>query len=535
MKYFNTEGPVNQPECYRIDPLKRWDLDVILNLIDTRKYFILHAPRQTGKTSCLLALRDYLNSKGEYFALYINIEPGQAARHEVRRAIKAILGVIVDELSLLGIDKNTLDGLYTLFEQTEAESGLLRVLSYLSTNSQKPIVLFIDEIDSLVGDSLVSVLRQLRSGYSNRPVNFPSSVILCGIRNIHDYRIHTSGQDIITGGSAFNIKAESLRLDDFTKDEVIELYTQHTKETGQIWADGCFDLVMKYTDGQPWLVNALAHCVTFRMKENRDPAVVITPQMIDTAKERLILSGQTHLYQLAYHLKEDRVRRVIQPLILGEESSDQLPDDLQYCVDLGLIKKSNGTYIISNRIYAEVIPRELTQVVQSSFVTRFTAGWLNKDGSLNIHKLLTMFKDFWIENSKIWRPELAGYTEAAPHLVIQAFLQRILNGDGAIFREYSFGRNRFDIYITWNYDVTSGTKTKTQQFLIELKTIKAGQKYTTLKKNAIDQTAEYAHTCGISENAHIIFFNRDFQDKWHTKAPNEKITHDGVKLEIWKM
>ena len=84
-------------------------------------------------------------------------------------------------------------------------------------------------IDALIGDTLISVLRQLRSGYDKRPKVFPISIILCGIRDIKDYRIHRSNNDIITGGSAFNIKAESLRLGNFSKENTKNLLLEHTK------------------------------------------------------------------------------------------------------------------------------------------------------------------------------------------------------------------------------------------------------------------------------------------------------------------
>jgi len=538
MKHFNTAGPVNQPDMYKIDPLTRWDLPQILELIDDKKYFILHAPRQTGKTSCLRAMQSYLNAEGKYLALCVNVEPGQAARHDVRRAIKAILGMIADELIALKVDEATEDQLYSLYEKSEAEVGLKRVLTYLCHQITKPIVLFIDEIDSLVGDSLVSVLRQLRAGYETRPTAFPICIILCGVRDIKDYRIHTSGQEIITGGSCFNIKTESLRLGDFTFEEVVELYTQHTTETGQKWADGCFELVYQYTEGQPWLVNALAREVTYKMKENRDPSVVITPEMIEIAKENIILSGQTHIDQLAFRLNEDRVRRVVQPMLLGDMINEtEKDDDLQYCVDLGLIKLKDNLYQISNQIYAEVIPRELTKRVQRAFTAQFSAGWLAPDGSMDIVKLLSMFKDFWLVNSHIWREIISGYYEAAPHLTIQAFLQRVINGGGKIRREYKLGSCRFDIFITWDYKVGSGaeTHTQTQMFIIELKTISKNQKYETIRKDALQQASRYAHTCGISKDTHIVVFNRDFRKDWNTKDPNEHITYDDVDLEIWKM
>ena len=129
------------------------------------------------------------------------------------------------------------------------------------------MVLFIDEIDALVGDSLVSVLRQIRAGYDQRPDYFPISIVLCGVRDVRDYRIVLSNQDIITGGSAFNIKAESLRLGNFSKEEIRELYMQHTAATGQEFDEACFPMIWEATEGQPWLVNALGYEVTMKMKE----------------------------------------------------------------------------------------------------------------------------------------------------------------------------------------------------------------------------------------------------------------------------
>lgn len=63
-KFFNTAGPIIPADHYNIDPLMRFDLEEIEMLIYQKKYFVLHAPRQTGKTSCLFALRDYINARG---------------------------------------------------------------------------------------------------------------------------------------------------------------------------------------------------------------------------------------------------------------------------------------------------------------------------------------------------------------------------------------------------------------------------------------------------------------------------------------
>ena len=91
MRFFNTTGPVVAADHYCIPPLSRLDLDELLRLVRDKRYFVLHAPRQTGKTSALLALRDRLNADG-YRCVYINVEVAQTARENVEQAVRAVLG-----------------------------------------------------------------------------------------------------------------------------------------------------------------------------------------------------------------------------------------------------------------------------------------------------------------------------------------------------------------------------------------------------------------------------------------------------------
>jgi hypothetical protein len=179
-------------------------------------------------------------------------------------------------------------------------------------------VLLLDEVDALVGDTLIALLRQLRAGYPKRPSQFPQTVILCGVRDLRDYRIHARSESApITGGSAFNIKAKSLRLGDFSKAEVAVLLAQHTTETGQVFTPEALEAVWTLTLGQPWLVNALAYETCFEIRAGRDRSQPITVERIQQAKENLILRRVTHLDQLAHKLQEARVRRVIEPMLAG--------------------------------------------------------------------------------------------------------------------------------------------------------------------------------------------------------------------------
>ena len=359
---FNTAGPQKPLINYTIDPLSRFDLEEILMLIQQQRYFVLHAPRQTGKTSCLLALRDYLNEKGDYIAVYANVEGGQAARNDRDAVVRSTVDTLTGEYRLIAKDDKA-DKARIAAMELSTDSVLSQFLSLLSQSLDKPLVLFLDEIDALVGDSLVSVLRQIRSGYANRPASFPQSVILCGVRDVRDYRIVLSNQDIVTGGSAFNIKAKSLRLGNFTKEEIHELFMQHTRETGQQFDEDCFPLIWSATEGQPWLVNAIGQEVTYEMRENRDRTIRITPDMIDAAIEHIIYRRDTHIDQLIDKLKEERVRRVIQPMLANSYNvSDYLipSDDILYVEDLGLIMRELGKpRRFSNNIYRQIILREL--------------------------------------------------------------------------------------------------------------------------------------------------------------------------------
>ncbi|MBK1643739.1 hypothetical protein CKO25_03490 [Thiocapsa imhoffii] len=459
MRFFNTEGPIRADRHYSLPPLSRWNLDEILELIDQEKYFLLHAPRQTGKTTCLLALGEYLNRAERYRAVYANLEIAQTAREDVARGMRAICGAIGAAARRdLGEER-----LYTWTEEVWPAHGPEGVLNALlerwCLNSPQPLVLLLDEVDALVGDTLISLLRQVRAGYTQRPLAFPQTIILCGVRDLRDYRIHASSErDPITGGSAFNIKAKSLRLGDFTAAEARTLLLQHTAETGQVFTSEALDRVWALTQGQPWLVNALAYRACFELPEGRDRTRPITLALIDQAKEALILERVTHLDQLAHKLQEPRVRRVIEPMLAGTLPGEASEDDRQYLVDLGLLRRDGaGGLVVANPIYREVLPRALASGPQDS-LPRIAPTWLNADGTLNPSALLETFLAFWRQHGA---PLLrsAPYHEIAPHLVLMAFLHRVINGGGTLEREYAIGMGRMDLCLRYGA-VTLGMELK---------------------------------------------------------------------------
>ena len=526
MRFFNTSGPVVVADHYCIPPLERLNLNEVRRLIRDKRYFVLHAPRQTGKTSALLALRDLLNAEGAYRCVYVNVEAGQAAREDVERVMRAILAGLASRARMtLGDD--FLGKVWSgLLAEVGPDAALQEALTRWAEADPKPLVLLIDEIDSLIGDSLLSVLRQLRAGYDQRPEHFPQSVILCGVRDVRDYRIHSgSANATITGGSAFNIKARSLRLGDFSQDEVHALLAQHTAETGQVFTPDALELIWTQTQGQPWLVNALADETCFRDEAAEARIDPITEDDIREAREQLILRRETHLDQLADKLKEDRVQRIIEPILSGGDEDRHFTDrDLEYVQDLGLVAQ-NQPYHIANPIYAEVVPRELTWVVQGEFEQE-TAWYVNADGSLDVVKLLAAFQTFFRENSEHWVKRFA-YREAGPQLLLQAFLQRIMNSGGHIEREYGLGRLRTDLLIVWPQGA------RTRKFVIECKVLRKSLERTIAE--GLEQTFEYMDRCD-AEAGHLVIFDRRADRRWRDKIFRDRRALDsGVEIEVWGM
>ena len=488
MRIFNTEGPIVPKDHYCIRPLDRVDLDEILALIRWKKYFVLHAPRQTGETTVLGALLNEPNNSGKYRCVYVNVEVGQAAHNDVGAAMRAILYVLAE----------------------------------WSAVSRKPLVLLIDEIDSLVSDTLISVLRQLRSGYRDRPRRFPQSIVLCSVRDVRDYRIRSSSGEIVLGGSACNIKAESLRLGEFSKDEVRELL-------GQAFAEEAVAEVWQLTQGQPWLVNALAYEACFRNKAARDRSRPITLDAVRKAREHVVPRRDTHPDQLVDKLQEPRVRRVIEPLLSGGLPSLR-EDDLEYVRDIGLVARS-APVAIANPIYREVTPRELTSDVQATLANH-TKRYVGEDGSLLVPKLLAAFQEYFRENAEHWVDRFA-YKEAGPQLLLQAFLQRIVNSRGRIEREYGLGRRRTHLLIVWP---TGGSRDpmRVHMHVIECKVVRKGRSREGTIQSGLVQTADYTDGCG-AQTGHLVAFDRRQGKSWDEKLFRREETAEGRAITVWGM
>lgn len=519
-RFFNTAGPCDPERHYMLPPERR--LPEVRKLIEQAHYFVVHAPRQTGKTTAFRALAESLVAEGRYTALYTSCEAGQAAGSDLESGISAVLETLHQDAEI-----RLPPELYPPVEDPSLDptTRLRDLLIRWARQSPKPIVLFLDEIDALLGGVLLSVLRQLRSGYPERPGSFPQSVALIGLRDVRDYRLQARPEAESLGtASPFNIKVESLTLRNFTAGEVAELYEQHTADTGQVFTPEAKRLAFELTGGQPWLVNALARQAVEKLVS--DPAVPVTAEVIEQAKEILIQRRDTHLDSLIDRLREPRVQRVIEPLLAGEILSPEvLDDDVRLVEDLGLVATTPGGLTIANPIYREVIPRALTSLLERS-ITVPRPTYVAPDGRLRFDLLLADFRSFWAQHAEAFLAQ-APYSEAAAQLVFMAFLQRVVNGGGFIDREYSVGRGRIDLCIRWPHP--GGV----ERFAVELKVWR--DRRPDPIPEGLEQLAGYLARLGLDRGTLILFDGRTSAAPLPDRGSQEDIEHQSRRITILRL
>ena len=495
MRRFNIAGPCRPEHDYMIPPARR--LPGVVELVDRQAYFALHAPRQSGKTTTMRTLAQQLTDEARYAALHFTCEEARVFPENIDAAEKVVMRSIVASAALLLPEPLRPPALV----DAEPGSYLRAQLTSWAIVCPRPLVLIFDEIDAIEGSSLKSVLGQLRAGFHDRPAAFPSSVILCGMRDVRDYKAASGGDATRLGSSSpFNIKEASLRLGNFSEADVRELYAQHTDETAQAFSEEALVRAFHLSQGQPWLVNALAREIVGEMKVSL--AEVITAAHVDEAKERLIRARATHLDSLLARLQEDRVRRVLEPVLAGEITlSPTFDADFDYVTDLGLVAPDLPVRI-ANPIYREIILRVLAAPVEG-LVTASTPSYLTPDGGLDMARLLRDFAEFWREHGDVLASGLP-YPEVAPQLVLMAWLHRIVNGGGLIDREVGVGRKRIDLLVRWPITDAAG-KRAVQRFAIELKVWRDRDKRRDPVAQGLTQLDDYLASLDLDEGTLVVF------------------------------
>jgi hypothetical protein len=335
---------------------------------------------------------------------------------------------------------------------------------------------------------------------------------------VRDYLVAAGGSGRLGTASPFNIKTASITLRNFTEAEVGALYGQHSSETGQAWLPEAVHRAFHLTQGQPWLVNALAAELTDRLVPDR--ATAITAADVDRARDVLIARQDTHLDSLSERLREPRVRAIVEPLLAGRAFGDVSEDDRRYVLDLGLLRRTpEGGLQAANPIYHEIIPRFLASGPRDT-LPHIAPTWLDARGRLDASRLLETFVAFWRRHGEALLGA-APYHEVAPHLVLMAFLDRVVNGGGRVEREYAIGRGRMDLLVEYG----------DQRLAIELKVWREGEPDPL--QEGLAQLDGYLAGLGLETGWLVLFDRRPGQPRIGQRtSASEETTPSGRRVSV---
>ena len=511
-RWFNIGGPCIAADHYMLPASDR--LPDVWSLIRKKQYFVVHAPRQCGKTTAFRALMDEINAKGDMAAMYCSVEAMQCIS-DPKVALTSIVAELVSAMSQYTaiFGKTAREDLMKFSKGLDFASALKDSLEWLAQRAGKPFVVFFDEVDCLEFGVLVSFLRQLRNGRigCTAPNSFPVSMALIGLRNIRDYKMFVRPQNQSTGeASPFNVITKAMTISLFTEEEMRALYRQHTDETGQVFEEAALKKAWDYSRGQPYLVNALARwCVEEIHKE--DFSKPVTGADMDAAKEGLIRERGTHLDSLMEKVYDPRIRPIVEKMMVGEEiDRDVQKENINYAIELGLLVDDRGTITPANPIYTETIGRYLTRGTQDAILSETQENVWVKDGKLDMPALMAAFQDFWRENATPESFVSQNFHEAYPHFVLQAFLQRVVNGGGQIIREMAIGRGRLDLGVVFG----------NEKYAVEVKTAAL---YAKSPEKAHEQILKYMDGLGVSEGW-LVVADADVTKPWDGKISTTDMT-----------
>ncbi|MCP5103230.1 MAG: hypothetical protein GY950_07625 [bacterium] len=141
--------------------------------------------------------------------------------------------------------------------------------------------------------------------------------------------------------------------------------------------------------------------------------------------------------------------------------------------------------------------------------------FIDKDGILDMPKVLKEFQKFYRRNSDAWLDRYE-YKESAQHLLLMAFLQRVINAGGDIVREMAVGNGRIDLLVKFGK----------QEFALELK-IKRDN-YTI--EDGKEQLDRYLDKLGLKEG-YLVIFDPSAKE-WEEKLYFKDVDYNDKKITM---
>jgi hypothetical protein len=511
-RFFNNSGPVNELDHFCVPPIKRLETNKVWQLILQKKYFLICGPKQCGKTSYLLALAKAINKNNNVKCLYFNVESLRGVQKDLEESIRSVLFEISSRARDTFGDGYLEDLVPGILERRGPYQALNELLTQWSKRSDKPIALFVDEIDTLEGDVLTSLLSQIRAGYDKRPALFPQSIIFSATHDVIDKQ--------------FNIKDATLKISFLRREDLDEMFSPYMARFGVKIDKASIDLIWRYSSGQPWIISTLAGELFHEIAPAKGLSSISVAQ-VEEAIDNVITKKGNHLEYVVSQLRDERVKRCMIPILTGGSLTEDITErDFSYIQELGLVKMDRKVEI-ANALYKEIIPRALFDPIVY-MINLDADDFLRKDRSLDSLKLMRSFQSFFRNHIERLIARI-DYGDAGYMLVFQALLQKLSGTNAMITREYGLGLGRVVLRLKSSYpgprDITF--------ILYRIRVLsieKLKQGISELVIEAADYMAKSPEGCG---EVHIVAINVDPKFVWEGRTLYLTKDMQGKTYHVW--
>ena len=494
-KRFNVTGTCIPEKHYMVNISNK--LDSILKLVNNEEYFIINRPRQYGKTTTLYMLERYLNKLTDYLVISISFEGiGDLIFEDEKVFSKGFLQIMSDSFFI----NNEALSEYLEQQKSKVENfiDLSRVITKLIIKVKRKVVLMIDEVDKSSNNQLfLSFLGLLRNKYLLRNVGKDytfHNVVLAGVHDIKTLKLKIRSDEEHKYNSPWNIASDfdidmsfsvseiKTMLDDYVKSKTVDLDKEYFAEK-----------LYFYTSGYPFLVSKLCKIIDEKIMDENE--LRWEKEYLELAVKELLNESNSNFDSLIKNIENNKdLQELVRKIILDGYKISYNQDNpiITKGIIYGIFKNSNGKVKIHNRIYEQRIYNYMVSLIETKMNLEFyneKGKYLNKDGTLNIKKILVSFQEFMKHE---YSQKREAFLEEDGRLVFLAFLSSIINGSGFAFKEVRGGEEkRFDIVITYNK----------KMYILELK-IWRGEEY---HKKGLIQLAEYLNQYGLDKGYLLIF------------------------------
>ena len=212
--------------------------------------------------------------------------------------------------------------------------------------------------------------------------------------------------------------------------------------------------------------------------------------------------------------------RIVEAVLLGDEEIEYTHDDFRYVSDLGLVVRGPGGAEAANRMYREILAREVGYNRQENTPPPWWP-WARPDGRLDFPALVDAFRQYWRENADVIARHLPQYPEAVTHIAYMAFLARVVNGGGHLEREFAAGRGAIDVVVHFGGE----------RFVTEIKRVRPQDTVQAIKAKGIAQLSRYLDTLGMTEGWLLVVDQRKGLS-WEERLWEETVEAGGKVIRI---